>query len=115
MVRASLLGRLLLENAERGEITVLGKDLFDPSDTERSDQLILEIGVADEEVVIFQITDGGGVPHTRRLESLLEETHLGQVAQSGKADVLSGRTVPPEEMPDIRRTVHRQDGDIFRL
>ena len=113
VVRLPLLRGLLLKNPERREITLLGKDLLDPRDTERPNQLVLEIGIADEEVLVLQIADGGGVPHTDRIESFVEETHLGQIAQPGYPYVQPGRTVAPEKMTDVSRSVHRKNGNAF--
>ena len=47
--------RLLLEGPERAEVAVRLDDLLDGFRAERADQLVLEVGVADEEAEPFHL------------------------------------------------------------
>src|SRR6476620_6991415 len=86
-VGLSLLGRLLLERPERGEITLLGEKLFNRKDAEGPDQLIFQVSSAHIEPVALQLAPTGYRAEAGSLEPTLEEPELGNVAQTGQAEV----------------------------
>ena len=93
---ASLIG-LLLHDAKRPELALCVDDLLDGIATEGADQLVLEIRHADEDIV----------------ERTAEEALLSLVAEADESAVESLGPELAQEPPDVRRTAHRQDRDVF--
>jgi len=102
-----------LKLSERREVALLGKDLFHCTDTEGSDQFVLEIGVAHIKPATFQLAAAGDRAQPHTFETLLEETHLGAVAETGQPDVQTARAEFPQKVGDVGRALHRQDSDTL--
>lgn len=88
--------RLLLERAERAKVALLLEDPLDGVDTEGADQLVLEVGVADEELAVEGALEGGRLAHVTEPREL----HLGAVAA--------------HDAPDRVRASDRHHADAFR-
>jgi hypothetical protein len=99
---------LLLEGAERPELSLRRYHLLHRGDAQRTDQLVLEVGDADEEA-------GPGEVRTQAspLQAAPEIALLRRVAQAGHRDVEPVRAEPVEETSDVRGTAHRHHGDAF--
>src|SRR3954447_1930874 len=97
LIRASAPpGCLLLKGAEGAELAVRIHDALDGLDTQRSDQLILEVGVAHEDL---------------RVENALEGRRLRGVAQSDEL----GAVEAVDEVADCMRAADRDHGDAVRV
>ncbi len=98
---APLLRGLAQEDAQGALVAVLPEESAHPVRAERADQLLLQVGGADEEVV------------RRREEGTLPAAYvvaaLRLVAQPGEPQAQSGRAEESCEAPDAHRPAHRQD------
>ena len=69
-----------------------------------ADELVLEVGVADEDAGLF---------HAGSLEGAAELTLLAGVAEAPEPDVEPVRAVLGQEAPDRLGAAHSDDGDAF--
>src|SRR5205814_9724656 len=81
---AALLGRLLLEGAERVQVALGGDDLLDGRRADSANQLVLQIANADVEAEGFHLRPVGDCADTRPLEATAEVAHLADVTQAGQ-------------------------------
>jgi hypothetical protein len=112
---ASALGRLPLERAERPELTLRGDHLLDGVDPEGADQLVLEVGDADEEAESFQIGAGEPGPEADAFEVAPKVPLLTDVAEARQPQIGASGTEQVEVVPDVGRAAHRHDGHAFRV
>ena len=102
------------ERAEGWEIAARLEDRLDPCRSEGSDQLILEVGLADEETEVLEI----GWRRTQRLPGPLERApvvaFLGRVDGPRQRQVGPGGAEPVDRVPDVLRAAHRDDRDTRR-
>ena len=89
---SSLLRRLLLEGAERSELTLRVDDLLHRGGTEGADQLVLQVGDAHVEAERFHVGAGQVGAEAGPLEPAPEVALLGGVAQPRQPDVEPRRT-----------------------
>ena len=80
----ALPGRLLLEGAERAELTLSLDDLLHRAGTESADQLVLEVGVADVEAQPFHLDARQVGAEAGPIEPAPEVVLLGGVAEPGQ-------------------------------
>jgi len=113
MVGLALLVGLPLKNPERLEIGVLSKYLFDNRYTERTDQLILEIGTAEEEPSLREFRRRSGRSEARPLQSRPKEGHFRFVTKTGHSQVSARRTKFGQISTDIGCAAHCQDNNSF--
>ena len=115
VARPALPGGLLLECAERSEVSLLGDDLLDGGHTECADQLVLEVRVADEEAERFQIGACELRAEPGVLERALEVALFPDVTQSRQPDPGVVTPEPAQEAADLLRASDRLDGHAFGL
>src|SRR6188472_3214667 len=84
--RTSLPLRLPLERAERRELTAPLEDVLDARSAQRTDQLTLEIGIADVEAERLELRPCAGRPEADPLQGAPECAGLTLVAEPGHAD-----------------------------
>ena len=75
-------GRHLLKRAEAVQVVVGAKDLHDPRGSERTDELLLQIGIADVEAEPFHLGTREVAPEPGALESPSEDRLLTGVAET---------------------------------
>lgn len=105
--------RLFLESAERSKLTVSVNDLFHGGGTESPDQLVLQVRVAHVETECFHLGAREVRAEAGPLETALEVTLLGGVAETCQSDVQPLRAKPIEGASDGLRTPDRHDGDAL--
>jgi hypothetical protein len=88
----SLPRRLLLEGAERSKLTLGVEDLFHGGDTERADQLILQVCDAHIETERFHIGATEVGAEAGPLDTVAELTFLCGVTQARQSDIKPLRT-----------------------
>ena len=110
VAEALALCRLPLQDPQRPDLTLLFDHLLHCRDAQRPDQLVLEIGIADEEAQPLQVETEAG-PR----KSAPEPERLSCIAQAGQSEVRTSRAEPIEKAPDVRRPAHRHDGDSLRV
>lgn len=115
LVGPSLLGGLLLEDAERSEVSLSVDDLLHGGGTESSDQLVLQIGDAHVEPQPFQLGASEVSAEAGPFETPLEVALLCSVTEPRQPDVETSRAEQGDEAPDRPRASHRDDGDTFSL
>src|SRR6185437_11021243 len=111
LVRPRLLRGLLLQGPERAHLALRFDDGFDRVDSEGADELVFEIGDADEEPERFHVVETEVGAESGALEPAAEVGDLAQVAESRHADVGPVRSEPLEATPDVRRATHRHHRD----
>ena len=108
------LGRLALQGAERREIAARLEDRLDPCRAEGSDQLVLEVRLADEEPEALEL----GPRRADRQPGPLERTpvvaFLWRIDESRQPQVEPGGAEPVDRVPDVLRAIHRDDRDPRR-
>ena len=87
--------------------------MFHPSRTERADQLVLQVGDADEETQRLHLDAGQVGAEAGAPEAAPEGALLGRIAESRQPDVVTARSEQFEEASDVRRTTDRHDRDAF--
>ncbi len=104
---------LLLQCAERSEVTLCLDDLFHRCGAKCADQLVLEVCLAHVEPQPFHVTtrEVGAEPGT--LEPAAEIAFLFCVAEAGQLHVESLRAESMQEPPDRVRASDRHDGDTL--
>src|SRR5829696_1432912 len=102
----SLPRRLLLEGAERSKLSLGVEDLFHGGDTERADQLILQVCDAHIETERFHIGATEVGAEAGPLDTVPEVTFLSGVTEARQSDIKPLRTKWIQEAADIRRTTH---------
>jgi hypothetical protein len=107
-------GRLLLERAERSELTLALDDLFHSGGAKAADQLLLQVGDADVEPECFHVGATQVGTEAGPLQTTPDVGLLASVAQARQPDVQAPRTEPLEEASDVPCTAHRHDGNAFR-
>jgi hypothetical protein len=115
LLRPSLPRWLLLERAERSEITVSVDDLLDRVGAESADQLVLEVYDAYVEAQPFHVDARQVGAKTGSFETAPEIAFLCDVAKTRQPDVRSLRAEPIQEASDRLRTPDRHDGDSLGL
>src|SRR3984885_14837675 len=88
---AALLRGLPLEHAERPELALRLDDTLDRVGAEGADQLVLQVGDADEEAERLHVRPGQARAEPGPFESPPEVAFLRDVAQAGQPDVEPGR------------------------
>ena len=88
----SLPRRLLLEGAERSKLTLGVEDLFHGGDTERADQLILQVCDAHIETERFHIGASEVGAEAGPLDTVAELTFLCGVTETRQSDIKPLRT-----------------------
>lgn len=101
MCRASLPGNLFLQCAERTQIALRIDDVLNSFDTESTDELVLEIGIADEELRRSA---------TALLEAPAEVVGLACVAETGDTNVRLERA---QKAPEGVRSADGHHRDAF--
>jgi hypothetical protein len=95
-------GRLVLERAEGAEVSFGLDDPLDAVGAEGANELVLEVGVADEDA---------GFLDPSSLEGAAESALLTGVAEAGEPDVQALRAILLEVAPDRLRATHGDDRD----
>jgi hypothetical protein len=91
---------LVLERAEGSEVALRLDHLQDPLGTERADELVLQVGVTDEDAELLEACS---------VERSPKVAFLARVAKSCDP----GATVLGEEAPDRLRAAHRDHGNAI--
>ena len=115
LASASLPRRLLLEGAERSELTLGVHDLFHSGGTESADQLVLEVCDADIEPQPFHRRPREVGAEAGPLETALELALFGGVAETSQLHVRTVRAEKIQEVSDRLRTSDRHHGNSLRL
>src|SRR5262245_57669814 len=105
---------LLLECPEGAQVAVLLDDALDDLRPERADELVLEVGVADEEAEQFHAVPREVCPETRVLQAPPEAALLAHVAEPGEREVETRWAVEVERAADCLRAADRDDRDALR-
>jgi len=107
----SSLGRLLLEGAERPELTLSVDDLFHRGGAEGADQLVLQVCDAHVEAERLHIgaTEVGAEAGPR--QTAAEVALPPYVTEARQSEVEPPRTEQIQETPDVRCTPDRHDGN----
>ncbi len=95
-----LLCGLLLHDAEGMQVTLVLEDSFHRLDAQRADQLVLQVGAADEEALSADAA---------ALQSATDVALLALVAQTADSHVQRTRSVYVEVSADAPCTAHRDD------
>jgi PAS domain S-box-containing protein len=106
---------LLLEGAERSDLTLNVDDLLHGGGTEGADQLVLEIRDAHVETDSFHVGASEVGAQAGPVESAPEVALLCGVAEPRKPDVDPRGAEEIQEGPDVLRTSHRHDGDALSI
>ncbi|MBA3735748.1 MAG: hypothetical protein H0W90_11230 [Actinobacteria bacterium] len=114
-VRPTLPRRLLLEGAERSEVTLGVHDLFHRGGAESADQLVLEVCDAHVKTQLFHVDPCEIRAQAGPLETTLELALLGGVTETGQSDVRTSRAEQIQEVSDRLRASNRHDGDALRV
>src|ERR687896_456609 len=110
---ASLPGRLLLQGAERSEVTLSVDDLFHGGRPEGADQLLLQVCDAHVEPESFHIGASEVGADAGPLETAPEVALLCGITETGQPDVQSPRAKALQESSDGLRAPDRHDGDAL--
>jgi hypothetical protein len=111
--RPPLPGRLFLERAERAEISMSLDDLLDDGAAESTDQLLLEILVADIEPQRLHVGACEVGAESGPLEASTKLGFLGGVAETGDPHAQPLGAVALQEAPDGLGTADRHDRDAL--
>ena len=106
-------GSLFLKRAERSQLTLSVNDSFDRCSAKRSDQLVLQVCVADVETESLQVVASEVGTEACPLEAATEVTLFARVAEARELDVSSIRAEPVQKVPDCLRAADRHDRDSF--
>ena len=107
------LRRLLLEGAKRAQLPLLLDDLQHGVGSQRSHELVLEVGVADEEPERLEIRAAQVRPQASTLEAVRERAFFACVAEAGELHVEPARAESPESVADCVCAADRHDRDAF--
>jgi lipoyl(octanoyl) transferase len=105
--------RLLLERAERADVSLRLDDSLDAVGSEGADQLVLQIRVAHVEAEALHVRPVEVAAEPRVLERSPEVTLLGRVAESCQPDTAPPRAELVDEAPDRLGAADRHDGDTL--
>jgi hypothetical protein len=107
----SLPGRLLLERAERSQLTLSLDDMFHTGGTKAADQLVLQVGDAhiEAECLHVALTEVGA--EAGPLQTAPEVGLLTGVTQARQPDVQAPRTEQLQEVSDVPGTAHWHHGN----
>jgi hypothetical protein len=111
----SLLGGLLLERAERSELTLGVDDPFHSGGAQAADQFVLQVGDTDVEPECFHAGATEVRAEAGPLETAPEVALLLDVTQAGQSDVQPSRTEQLQEASDVPGTAHRHDGNALSV
>ena len=81
--------------------------------SQRSHELVLEVGVADEEPQRLEVRPTQVRPQASTLEAVRERAFLACVAEAGELHVESARAESPESVTDRVCAADRHDRDAF--
>lgn len=101
-------GRHLLKRAEAVQVVVGPKDLHDSRGSERTDELLLQVGIADVEAELFHLGTREVAPEPGALESPSEDRLLTGVAETSEPRGPGGSQLL-EKAPDSMRTSQALD------
>ena len=106
---------LQLERAERPQVTLRTDHFLDDRRTRGADQLVLQVGVADEETELFHVGGAEVRADAGPLERASKVAHLGRIAEACEDDVGAGRAIAPCRRRHRWRRSSRgsQSGRIF--
>src|SRR3984885_7840614 len=106
---AALLRGLSLEHTERPELALRLDHTLDRVGTEGADQLVLQVGDADEEAARLHARAGQARAEPSPFESPPEVAFLRDVTQAGQPDVEPVGAEPVDKALDVGRAAHRGD------
>ncbi len=106
---------LLLEGTKRANLPLRLDHLLYHGDTERTDQLVLQVSDAHEKAKPLQARPSQTRPQTSPVQAAPEIALLSLVAQPGQPDTEPLGPEHPQETPDIRRTPHRHDENALSV
>jgi hypothetical protein len=106
---------LLLERAERSQVTLSVDHLFHSGGPKGADQLVLQVCHADEETEAFHIGAAEIGTQAGPFQAAPEVTLLARIAEASQSDAMPLRAEPFEEASDVRRTSDGHDGDALGL
>src|SRR6266540_2004906 len=106
---------LLLEGAERSELTLSVHDLFHGGGTEGADQLVLQICDAHVETESFHVGASEVGAEAGPFEAALEVALLCGVTEARQSDVKPVRAEQIQEASDVLRTPNWNDGNALRV
>ena len=86
---------------------------LDDRGTRGADQLVLEVGVADEETEPFHVGGAEVRAEAGPLERASEVAHLGRVAEAREDDVGTARPEQVQEATDVLGPADRHDRDAL--
>ena len=101
--------RLLLERAEGAELAPAGDDLLHDRDTERPDQLFLQVGYAHEEAQPLHLGSSETGAEPGALEAAPEVALFAGVTEAGQPRVEPAGPEPLQEPADRLRAPDRND------
>ena len=113
--RPSLPRGLLLERAERSEVSVSVDDPFDRGGAESADQLVFEVADAHVEAEPFHIGARDVGAQAGALETAAEVAFLRGIAEARQFDVQTARAEEVQESSDRLRAADRHDADAVGL
>ncbi|HEY8316721.1 MAG TPA: hypothetical protein VIG35_07645 [Gaiellaceae bacterium] len=111
----SLLCGLFLERAERVEIALRLKDRFDRGCAEGTDQLDLQVRLADVEAELLHVSAIQGGAEAGPFECAPEVLLVARVAQACEPDLGRARSRELEVPADALRAADRHDADAFGI
>ncbi len=110
---SSFPGGLLLERAEGSQPSLCLDDPLDRRGSERTDQLVFKIRVADEEPELLQVGAREVGAEARPLEAAPEVALLAGVTETRELEVHPVRAEPIQEPADGVRAPDGDDGDAL--
>src|SRR5437899_7879935 len=111
----SLPRRLLLEGAERLELTLGVDDPFHGGCTEGTDQLVRQVCDAHVETESFHVGACEVGAEAGSLETALEVALLCGITEARQSEVEPPRSEDMQEASDVLRTPHCHDGDALSV
>src|ERR1700728_3630788 len=112
---AALLRGLSLEHAERPELALCLDDTLDRVGAQGADQLVLQVGDADEEAERLHAGAGQTRAETSPFQSPPEVAFLRDIAQAGQPDAEPVRAEPVDKALDVGGAAHRGDRDAVSI
>jgi hypothetical protein len=109
----SLPGRLLLERAERSKLALGLDDPFHTGGTKAADQLVLQVGDAHVEAECFHLGATEVGAEAGPLQTTPEVALLTGVTQARQPEGQAPRTEQLQEVSDVPRAAHWDDGNAL--
>src|ERR1700674_3294671 len=115
LVASSAPLRLVLEGAERFELTLRIDDALHDGGPKGTNQLVLQVGDADIETEPLHVAARQVGTEAGALETALKVALFTGVAQTGQPEAQPMRTESFQEASNVRRAAHGHDGNASSL